>query len=83
MSAFASLINLIKLDLEKCPGIPGGLVHLQGMAASNALIWKVNSDFSDLESVFMILNMRRKQYERKLYYNALYLASIYQIVFFF
>ncbi|KAM5549943.1 hypothetical protein ABKV19_001062 [Rosa sericea] len=30
MSAFANLFVLIKLDLERCPGIHGGLVHLQG-----------------------------------------------------
>lgn len=30
MYVFAQLVNLIRLDLEKCPGIHGGLVHLQG-----------------------------------------------------
>lgn len=31
MSAFAGLVNLVKLDLERCPEIHGGLVHLKGM----------------------------------------------------
>lgn len=31
LSAFAGLINLLKLDLERCPGIRGGLVHLKGL----------------------------------------------------
>jgi hypothetical protein len=32
MSAFAGLVNLVKLDLERCPEIHGGLVHLKGIA---------------------------------------------------
>ena len=30
MRAFSNLVNMKKLDLEKCPGIHGGLVHLRG-----------------------------------------------------
>lgn len=28
--AFAKLVNLVNLDLERCPKIHGGLVHLKG-----------------------------------------------------
>lgn len=31
MSALSGLVNLSKLDLERCPGIHGGLVHLKGL----------------------------------------------------
>lgn len=31
MKAFAGLINLVKLDLERCTRIHGGLVNLKGM----------------------------------------------------
>uniref|UniRef100_A0A2P2MLI3 Putative adenylate cyclase regulatory protein n=1 Tax=Rhizophora mucronata TaxID=61149 RepID=A0A2P2MLI3_RHIMU len=31
MSSFSGLVNLVKLDLERCPGIGGGLVHLNGI----------------------------------------------------
>lgn len=48
MSAFANLINLIKLDLEKCPEIHGGLVHLQGMFASK-------STYLESELLFLLL----------------------------
>ena len=33
MSALAGLVNLIKLDLERCPGIHGGLIYLKGTLA--------------------------------------------------
>jgi len=29
--AFANLVNLVNLDLERCPKIHGGLVHLKGI----------------------------------------------------
>lgn len=28
--AFADLVNLVNLDLERCPKIHGGLVHIKG-----------------------------------------------------
>lgn len=31
MSALAGLVNLAKLDLERCPKIHGGLIHLEGV----------------------------------------------------
>lgn len=31
LSVLAGLINLLKLDFERCPGIRGGLVHLKGL----------------------------------------------------
>lgn len=31
MCAFSSLINLEKLDLERCTGIHGGFVHIKGL----------------------------------------------------
>ncbi|GKV45445.1 hypothetical protein SLEP1_g52521 [Rubroshorea leprosula] len=37
MSALAGLVNLVKLDLEKCPGIHGGLVHLRGLTKLESL----------------------------------------------
>lgn len=30
LNTFSGLINLVKLDLERCPGIHGSLVHIQG-----------------------------------------------------
>lgn len=33
MRAFSSLINLEKLDLDRCPGIHGGLAHLKGFGS--------------------------------------------------
>lgn len=46
MSAFAGLVNLVKLDLERCPKIHGGLVHLEGLFISKqALHWVVNLYF--------------------------------------
>ena len=32
--AFANLVNLVNLDLERCPKIHGGLVHLKGILFS-------------------------------------------------
>ncbi|KAF6162126.1 hypothetical protein GIB67_008255 [Kingdonia uniflora] len=37
MSIFANLVNLAKLDLERCSGIHGGLVHLRGRASLESL----------------------------------------------
>lgn len=71
MSAFANLFGLIKLDLERCPGIHGGLVHLQGTSASMhssenwtliLVIWK--RKIYDIEH-------EEKTVTRDLYYNAL------------
>jgi len=31
MKAFTSLVNLVNLDLERCLGIHGGLIHLKGL----------------------------------------------------
>lgn len=33
MRTFSSLINLEKLDLDRCPGIHGGLAHLKGFGS--------------------------------------------------
>jgi hypothetical protein len=33
MEAFANLVNLVNLDLERCLKIHGGLVHLKGTSA--------------------------------------------------
>ena len=30
MNAFTNLVNLVKLDLERCPEIHGGLINLKG-----------------------------------------------------
>ena len=38
MSAFANLVNLVKLDLERCPEIHGGLVNLKGMLFSTSTL---------------------------------------------
>ena len=35
MRAFSSLVNLVKLDLERCSRIHGGLIHLKGLLCSN------------------------------------------------
>jgi len=40
MSAFSGLVNLVKLDLERCPGIHGGLVHLRGLFLDAIFVWK-------------------------------------------
>lgn len=37
MRAFSSLVNLAKLDLERCSQIHGGLIHLKGLLFSNYL----------------------------------------------
>lgn len=37
MSAFAVLVNLVKLDLERCLEIHGGLVHLKGISSLQVL----------------------------------------------
>lgn len=34
MSALSGLVNLVKLDLERCPKIHGGLIHLKGVLLS-------------------------------------------------
>lgn len=31
MIAFANLVNLVNLDLERCAGIHGGLIHIKGL----------------------------------------------------
>lgn len=31
MIAFANLVNLVNLDVERCGGIHGGLIHLKGL----------------------------------------------------
>lgn len=44
MSVFSGLVNLLKLDLERCPGIHGGLVHLKGLFLSCTIAeWLVSS----------------------------------------
>lgn len=35
MRAFSSLVNLEKLDLERCSGINGGFVHIKGLLRMN------------------------------------------------
>jgi hypothetical protein len=37
MRALSNLVNLKKLDLEKCPGIDGGLVHLRALTKLESL----------------------------------------------
>jgi len=37
LRALAGLVNLTSLDLERCPGIHGGLVHLKGLTKLEAL----------------------------------------------
>lgn len=34
MRAFSNLVNLAKLDLERCSQIQGGLIHLKGLLCS-------------------------------------------------
>lgn len=43
MSALGSLVNLVKLDLERCPGIGGGLVHLKGIFYLNGNLFRLQS----------------------------------------
>lgn len=35
--SLSSLINLVKLDLERCPKIQGGLIHLKGLCFLNSM----------------------------------------------
>ncbi|KHG09060.1 F-box/LRR-repeat 16 [Gossypium arboreum] len=37
MAALSGLVNLMKLDLEKCPGIHGGLIHIKGLTKLESL----------------------------------------------
>lgn len=39
LAAIASLPNLVKLDLERCLEIHGGLVHLKGIYALNVVLF--------------------------------------------
>ena len=43
MRAFSNLVNLEKLDLEKCSGIHGGFVHIKG------LLWRNKFPNNNLE----------------------------------
>lgn len=45
MRAFSSIVNLEKLDLERCPGIHGGFVHLQGLSECNIELTYLNFIF--------------------------------------
>lgn len=45
MRAFSSLVNLVKLDLERCSRIHGGLIHLKGLLYSTILDWLNNFCF--------------------------------------
>ena len=43
MRAFSNLVNLEKLDLERCSGIHGGFVHIKG------LLWRNKFPNNNLE----------------------------------
>ncbi|KAF5957174.1 hypothetical protein HYC85_004399 [Camellia sinensis] len=49
LNVFAGLINLLKLDLERCPGIHGGLVHLKGLAKLESLNIKCCNCITDAD----------------------------------
>lgn len=63
MRAFANLVNLVKLDLERCLKIHGGVVHLKGLffgcprcisTVQVPLIWIMNTNFSNHSSLIGI-----------------------------
>lgn len=50
MKAFKSLVNLVNLDLERCLGIHGGLIHLKGLLLfccfeTNLAVYSLKLDF--------------------------------------
>jgi len=72
MRAFANLVNLLNLDLEGCPKIHGGLIHLKGLLWSSwtfTTFWVVDLKYQ-LQCLFIFpdltklesLNMRYCNY---------------------
>ncbi|XWS17074.1 hypothetical protein CRYUN_Cryun33cG0036700 [Craigia yunnanensis] len=49
MRAFSSLVNLGKLDLERCSGIHGGFVHIKGLSKLESLNIRCCKCITDLD----------------------------------
>ena len=53
MSALSGLVNLVKLDLERCPKIHGGLVHLKGVLLFTLFFCNISTQCK-MESFFAV-----------------------------
>ncbi|XWS17063.1 hypothetical protein CRYUN_Cryun33cG0035700 [Craigia yunnanensis] len=49
MRAFSSLVDLEKLDLERCSGIHGGFVHIKGLSKLESLNIRCCKCITDLD----------------------------------
>nr|GMC65139.1 putative adenylate cyclase regulatory protein isoform X3 [Ipomoea batatas] len=63
MQCLSSLVNLVKLDLERCPRIHGGLVHIEGLTRLESLTIRCCKCIvdSDMKSLAGLVNLKQLQ----------------------
>ncbi|ONM16131.1 Leucine-rich repeat family protein [Zea mays] len=61
--AFANLVNLVNLDLERCPKINGGLIHLKGLKKLEKLNLRYCNGITDSDMKYLsdLTNLRELQ----------------------
>jgi Leucine-rich repeat (LRR) protein len=66
MHCFAHLVNLKHLDLECCPHIHGGLVHIKGLTNLEKLNvgWCISIKNSDVKNLAGLVNLEELQISR-------------------